>query len=70
MLFIVLASVKSRPFTDMVMSIRAECIGFQGRTSHGRKSVGSGERIERSMKKPSSPQKIGCNILHWATTEK
>ena len=40
---IVLVSVKNETFTDIVMGIRPECLGFQGMMSHGTKSVGSKE---------------------------
>lgn len=42
-ILIVLVSVKNETFTDIVMGIRPECIGFQGMMSHGTKSVGSKE---------------------------
>lgn len=42
-ILIVLVSVKNETFTDIVMGIWPECIGFQGMMSHGTKSVGSKE---------------------------
>lgn len=36
-LFIVLGSVKNKPFTDIAMVIMGRCIGFQGMMSHLKK---------------------------------